>query len=36
MFCVFTKVLWRKVIQLLLNKIMHYFHFFPVSKVDKS
>ena len=36
MFCVFTGVLWRKMIQLLSNKTRHHFQLLPMSKVDHS
>ena len=36
MFRVFTKVLWRKMIQLLSNKAMLHFQLLPLSKVDQS
>ena len=32
MFCVFTEVLWHKMIHLLLNKTMPHFQLLPVSK----
>ena len=34
--CVFSEVLWRKVIQLLSNKTIPHFKLLPMSKVDQS
>ena len=36
MFCVFTGVLWRKMIQSLSNKTTPSFSDLPMSKVDPS
>ena len=36
MFCVFTEVLWHKMIQLLLNKTTPHFQLSPITKVDQS
>ena len=36
MFFVFTEVLWRRMIQLLSNKITPNFQLLPMSKVDRS
>ena len=36
MFCVFTEVLWLKMIQLLSNKTTSHFKLLPVSKIDMS
>ena len=36
MFCVSTEVLWRKMIQLLSNKITPHFQLLPMSKVDQG
>ena len=36
MFCVFTEVLWHKMIQLLSNRATPHFHLLPMSKVDQS
>ena len=34
MFCVFTEVLWCKMIQLLSNKTTPHFQLLPMSKVN--
>ena len=36
MFCVFTEMLWCKIIQLLSNKTAPCFQLLPISKVDQS
>ena len=36
MFCVFTEVFLRKLIQLLSNEIASHFQLLPMSKVEKS
>ena len=36
MFCVFTEVLWHKMIELISNNTMPHFQFLPMSKVDQS
>ena len=35
MFCVFTEVLWRKMIQTLSNKTTPHFQLLPMTKVDQ-
>ena len=36
MLCVYTRMLWHKMIQLLSNKIKPHFQVLPMSKVDQS
>ena len=36
MFCVFTEVLWRSMIKILLNKTTPRFQLLPMSKVDQT
>ena len=36
MFCVFTGVLWRKMIKFFSNKTKPHIQLLPVSKVDQS
>ena len=36
MFCISSEMLWRKTIQLLLNKTLPRLQILPISKVDQS
>ena len=36
MFCVFTGILWHKMIHLHSNKTTPHFQLLPMSRVDKS